>query len=125
MPKTDAPAKLPTLSREQFTKPMARRFATIDLPTMGGSITIRSLTDGERSAFELSGEGDTAAERLADIKRRLIVAASHEPKLEPADVVAMADQDSAVVDYCFERIKTHVGIGDDDVAALVEKPNAG
>ncbi len=121
---------LTPLTRAAFLKPIGTRFDTFDVPLLGGSLRCKSLTEAERMTYELGGSGDNREDRLADLKRRLLFASlvdgdGNQFLTDPSDVDSLGEQDSAIVDFVFEKVKAHVGISDEDVEALVGKPATG
>lgn len=119
------------LTAEQFKKPLPRRYTTVPVPAFGEGAQVRfqSLTEDERSAFELAGSGENREDRLADLKRRFLVATvvdgNGQTVLSHADIEEMGQQDSAVVDALFDIAWAHVGYKKSDIASLVGEPTAG
>jgi hypothetical protein len=86
---------LPTLlSRDVFLQKRERKFETVQIPELGGSVRIKALTSGEQARYEASLR-DRNAEfipgRMMQNRERLIVAAcvdeEGQPLFKESDVV--------------------------------------
>lgn len=106
-----------------------RRFVDVPVGSNGDSATyrIRSLTEKERSAYELSTRKSTGKEfeaRLEDARRRLLVAVlvddDGNPILGPLDAIGLQDVDSAITGRLFDAAWEHCGFARGDVENLVK-----
>jgi hypothetical protein len=114
-------------SRESFLKPAQRRFKDVTLPVTGEKYKIRSLTEGEKEAYEaslLTAKGDVTKTSLTGARRRLVVLClcngSNERILSDADIDAMKELDGADLAYLQDEIQQHVGFKAGDIEGLVK-----
>lgn len=124
MPKDTPEPQL--IDRDAFLNAGKKRRTTIvDVPGLG-AVKIRSLREKERAQYEgdtLDDFGDVQKEKVITAKRRLIclavVDANGEPLLEPGDVAALGEMDSAIVNELFRHVSDFTGISKGDIADLV------
>lgn len=114
-------------SRELFLAPAKRRYRDVTLPVVGLKYMIRSLTEGEKEAYEASlmtAKGDVSKTSLIGARRRLVVLClcngSKERILSDADVDAMREIDGADMAYLQDEIERHVGFKEGDIEGLVK-----
>lgn len=89
------------VSREQLLGVKARRFVAITVPGLPGKVRLRSLTEREKTDYELAfldKKGNTDKKRLDESRRALIclvvVDANGNPILSDEDVKALQDVDA-------------------------------
>jgi len=105
-----------------------RRHKTIEIPELGLTFRIQSLTEREKSEYEtalLTKTGRSVSrERLTDAARRLMVLClvddSGERLLEQGDVNALSQLDSIVAAKIYNECQTHCGFGEDDIEQIVK-----
>jgi hypothetical protein len=114
-------------SRELFLAPAKRRFKDVCLPRTGLKFKIRSLTEGEKEAYEaslLTAKGDVTKTSLTGARRRLVVlclcGGDGMPILSEADVESMKQLDGADLAYLQDEIQRHIGFKDGDIEGMVK-----
>ena len=111
------------MTRDQLLQPAKRRFREVEVN--GGTVRIRSITEKERSEWELGGldrKGKVARNGLLSIKCRLIVLCvvdeDGNPVFRESDVPKLMEQDSVVTDTIATACQEHCGITDSDIEGL-------
>lgn len=104
-------------SRADFLTPDERRFKVVTLPISGKRFRIRSLTEGEKEAYEAglcNAKGDVTKETVLGARRRLIALCLCDGKgerlLTDADVEGIKIKDSADMEYLQQECQAHVGL---------------
>lgn len=113
------------LTRTELLGRKARRYTTVDVPG-GGKVRIRSLTEAERSRYELSAidpkTNEWSRKAAAGSRRRLValcvVDGDGNQLLTEADVVDLAEVDAAVVDRIFDAARDWNGFTKRDIDEL-------
>ena len=97
------------------------------LPVEGKRVRIRSLTEGEFTAYDnaiVGTRGQLRAERLQDAARRLIVLclvdAAGNRLLGPGHVARLKGWDSADVQYLYRECVAHVGSSTEDIEETIK-----
>jgi hypothetical protein len=118
------------ITRDAALRPFKRRFAVVEIPDWG-KFRIRSLTEGERSAFEATcrdKKGNLSANRLLDLKCRMIVLAVVDGEgntiFTNSDIDQLRQQDSRDTNALVEGIQKHWGVSDEDFGELIKNSDA-
>lgn len=97
-----------------------RRFETYPIPNLG-NVRLRSLTERERSAYEVETQKDNKGLQAA--KRRLIVEtvvdAEGNPLLNEQDLTALEEIDGKITGDIFNCSVEHCGFKKGEIEALV------
>jgi hypothetical protein len=102
-------------SRADFLAPDERRFKVVTLPVSGKRFRIRSLTEGEKEAYEASlcnAKGDVTKDAVIGGRRRLIALCLCDGKgdrlLTDADVDEIKIKNSADMEYLQQECQAHI-----------------
>lgn len=114
-------------TREQLLGMTKRRYMEV-APQGGGAVfRIQSLTERERSEFELAilaGKKSVGQDAMLEARRRLVALAlvdgDGKPLLGPSDVGVLAEVDSVVMSELFDAVMVHCGFKKADVDDLVK-----
>ena len=103
----------------------------VDVPEWGGHVYVKTLTAGERDAFETSmfkGRGRDRVENLANLRARLcaLTICDGEGKrlFDEADVERLGAKSGKALDRVFDRAQTLNGMGAADVEEMVGNSEA-
>jgi hypothetical protein len=103
-------------SRADFLAPDERRFKVVTLPVSGKRYRIRSLTEGEKEAYEAgncNAKGDFTKDTVIGARRRLIALCLCDGKgdriLTDADVDGIKIKNSADMEYLQQECQAHIG----------------
>lgn len=118
-------------SREMFLAPAKRRFRDVYLPVRGQWVRIRSLTEGEKEAFEASlrdKSGEVTNESAKASRRKLIVLCIVDDQgnrlLSDADVDAMSELDGTDLAYLQEECQVFCGFKKASIEELTKNSAA-
>ena len=115
--------------RDAILAATRRRYVTVPFPEFGFSVRLRSLTEKERSVYEmvLKTANNMAEVKtcLEDARRRLIVLMAVEdesdsPLFTELDVIGLEDTDSLITGRLFDWGYEHAGFGKGDIEAMVK-----
>lgn len=114
-------------TREQLLGMTKRRYMDVAPQGSGAIFRIQSLTERERSEFELSvlaGKKTVGQDAMLAAKRRLValvlVDGEGKPLLDPKDADALGEVDAVVISEIFNAAMVHVGLTKGDVDDLVK-----
>lgn len=114
------------LTREELLRKRPRRTKIVPLPELGGDVTIKALTEGERSRYEASfidKEGKPRMSTIEAARRKLIVACAVDQQgnaiFTESDLAALAEQDSAAMSRIYNEARDLSGFTDHDIEELV------
>lgn len=114
------------ITRDEILGPCKRRFADVAVPGWG-KFRIRSLTELERSRFEatcLDKSGQLSANKLQDVKCRLIVLAvvdqNGDQLLTNSDIENLRQQDSRNTNVLVDEIRRHCSMNEVDFEELTK-----
>lgn len=121
---------LPTL-RDLLLSKTERRYAVVEIPEYSVKVGIRSLTEKERSAYELeviNAKGADYQVKLENARRRLVILVAVDPEtkaqlFKPLDAVRLEDVDSAVTSQIYDAAVKHCGFRSGDLEELVKNSN--
>lgn len=112
-------------SRADFLAPDERRFKVVTLPVSGKRFRIRSLTEGEKEAYQASlcnAKGEVTKDTIIGSRRRLIAICLCDGKgerlLTDADVDGIKIKNSTDMEYLQQECQAHVGLKDGDIEAI-------
>lgn len=119
----------PLATRANFEPLKKRRFATYVHPQVG-RVRVRSLTEEERSQYEVESFGDRSApETLIEAKSPLLCACivdeDGNPQFSPDDVDFFRTVDGAVTGDLWEFCRQHCGFDKGDIERLVGNVEGG
>ena len=113
------------LSRDAFLSATALPSEVVDLPELGGSVTVRGLSAAGRDEFEKSmwvKKGKTREVNMSNIRARLValcvVGDAGGRMFSDEDVDAIGQVRADVVDRLFAVAQRLSGLGDRDVEEL-------
>lgn len=122
------------LTRENLLKKRPRRTKVINLPELEGEVTIRAMTEGERSRYEasfLTKDGKPQIRSIEAARRLLIVLTvideQGHPMLTEQDLTALAEQDASALSRIYNASRDLSGFEESDIEELVKNsaaPNA-
>lgn len=122
------------LTREALLRKRPRRTKVVPLPELGGEVTIRAMSEGERSRYEasfLDKDGKPKMTTIEAARRRMIVMCviddSGNPLLTLDDLAALADADSAALSRIYNESRDLSGFEQQDIEELTgnfSNPNA-
>lgn len=114
-----------TLSRDALLRATNVPTEVVHLPELGGSVTVRGMTGGERDAFEqscLTGRGRNRQFNLAGVRAKLIsycvVDEDGRRLFADADVEQLGDIRADILDRIFAVAQRLSGMRDEDIDDL-------
>lgn len=115
------------LSREQLLKRRPRRTTVVEVPELGGSVTLRALTEGERSRYEMSflnKKGVPRADLVEQARARLIVESAVDEQgnllFGPDDVEALYQLDASITARLYDEARKLSGFEESDIESLAK-----
>lgn len=121
---------LPTL-RDLLLSKTERRYAVVEIPEYSVKVGIRSLTEKERSAYELevlNAKGPDVAVKIENARRRLVILVAVDPETKaqlfrPLDSIQLENVDGAITGQIYDAAVKHCGFRSGDIEELVKNSN--
>lgn len=122
---------MPPTLRDLLLSKVERRYALVEIPEYGVKVGIRSLTEKERSAYEmesLNAKGADFAVKLENARRRLVILVAVDPEtkqplFKPLDSIQLESVDSAITSQIYDAAVKHCGFRSGDIEDLVKNSN--
>lgn len=115
------------LSRDAILAAEDRAYEQVDCPEWGGQVRLRSITGGQRDAYEASlvqQRGNSRQTNLRNARAKLIVLcavdADGRPMFTEDDVNALSRKNAKPIDRLFDACRRLCGLSEDDVDKLTE-----
>jgi hypothetical protein len=115
------------LGRDAILQAEDRTYDEVDCPEWGGAVRLRSITGGQRDAYEQSlvqQRGNNRQMNLRNARAKLIVLCAVDdgdrPLFTEADVNALSKKNARPLDRLFDACRVLAGLSEDDVDKLVE-----
>jgi hypothetical protein len=116
-----------SLSREAFLKPVKVPTEVVNLPELGGTVTVRGMTARGRSEFEKqfqTASGKPSKMRQAEIRERLVVACCIDgdgnPLFTDADVEQIGKQSASIVERIVDVAQRLCGMSSADIEDIAK-----
>lgn len=114
------------LSREQFLSGRALQREAVEIPELGGTMTMQGLTGKQRDEYEAScviQKGNKRTFNIVDARAKLVCLSAIDPdsgkrKFTTADIPALSQMPAKALDRLFAVAQRLSGITDEDIAEL-------